>query len=206
MKTAVIQQGVGPFEPILDLVAERHARYCLTHGLDYFPMREKVLVGRYQPLERYTLMQRYLAMGYALVVWLDADCIIEGNESLSQALPPEADFGGVRNLAGDINCGALWVRNTPRGVALMDRLVRELPAAVASAGNPVCEQRCVNTILKWMSKPVLKLCEMDGRWNSYAFAPVPTQPVQIRAYHDLLASVKTKYDRMQRRLRALEAA
>jgi len=194
---ALIQQGFGLFEPMLDLVEKRHARICAEQGIDYLPIREQRLRGRYQPHEKFTWIVELLRV-YALVIWLDCDCAIVGKESLAVALRADADIGGVRNFSGAINTGALWVRNTERAVAFVNRLVRELPKAVESVGSPWAEQHCVNMRLNNTSRGKLIVDEMDPRWNHYGNAPAPTQPVQIRAFHDQRLSVNEKIRKMQR--------
>lgn len=196
---ALIQQAVGSYEPLLDLVERRHAGICAAQGVDYFPVRAQRLPGRYQPHEKYTWILELLLV-YALVVWLDSDCAIVGSELLEAALPAHADFGGVRNFSGEINTGALWVRNTDRGVVFVKRLVCELPKAVAAVGSPWAEQCCVNKRLESTAKSKLIVAEMDPRWNHYGNATAPAQPVQIRSFHDLQAGVKEKLRRMRRAL------
>jgi len=196
---ALIQQAVGPYEPLLDLVEQQHGRICAAQGIDYFPVRVQRLPGRYQPHEKFTWILELLLV-YALVIWLDSDCAIIGGDSLRTALPGGADLGGVRNFSGALNTGALWVRNSDRGVAFVKRLVCELPKAVACMGSPWAEQFCVNQRIEQTAKSKLVVAEIDSRWNHYGNVPAPCQPVQIRAFHDLQASVKDKLRKMRRLL------
>lgn len=194
---ALVQQAVGAYEPLLDLVEQRHAKICAAQGIGYFPVRVQRLPGRYQPHEKYTLILELLLI-YALVIWLDSDCAIVGKESLRAALPAVADLGGVRNFSGEINTGALWVRNTDRGVVFVKRLVLELPKAVAAVGSPWAEQFCVNKRLENTAKSKLSVAEMDPRWNHYGNTTAPAHPVQIHSFHDLRAGVSAKLRKMRR--------
>jgi len=76
MNNAVlIQQGFGKYECLLDLVEERHARYCKDHDFDYWSLREHEL-GIRNCWEKVILLRSALEK-YKYAVWLDADAFIE---------------------------------------------------------------------------------------------------------------------------------
>lgn len=182
----VLQQGCGPYEVLLDLVAPLNAEKCRAQGMEYRPIREQRLKGRYQPCEKYLWVEEALADDDAL--WIDGDAWICGDEPLNRL--DGADLAGVRNSFGEINTGVVWFRRGEEVVEFIRKVVKAMHGQ-----NPWSEQQRANQLLPYSG---LKVNVIDSRWNSYRnVMHRPTTPIQIRTFHDLQAGPVQKAKRMQ---------
>lgn len=187
----VLQQGTGLYEPMLDLVMPLHAKKCEAQSHEYQPIRMQYLSGRYKPCEKYHWILAALARDDAL--WIDGDVWLCGDEDLNQL--SDADVAGVRNGDGEINTGVIWFKRSEKVIAFLKSLLETMREAVALRSTEWAEQWHANQRLPHSG---LKVNVLDSRWNAYRnVMNRPTEPVQIRAFHDTQAGPEQKLKRMR---------
>lgn len=176
--TYLIQCASGKDVELLRLGYPIHADYCARHSLQYFASFERNEsrnpVWNFIPILRDLLTR--LEEG-ALVVKLDADALIVGDEDIRSALPDGYDFGMVERSyqSGSIlNAGVFFVRNS--------EAMRKFWSDVWSYDGEENENLRMVELLQ-DGRSGLKVARLDGRWNFCGAASPPTYPVQIRAWH-----------------------
>jgi hypothetical protein len=182
--SVLIQQASGLHAPMLELVASRHAGYCVRHGITYWPVLGAVQFSRTPHWNKIVLIRHALDMGFDTVAWLDADTlIVRDEEDFRTALHPDDGpiavarhpGGGDARLHEHWNTGVMFLRNTPE--------VREFFRAVWELGplgeKPTYEQARINDLLAQFPGLVQRL---DDRWNSTERVNEAPEPV-IKAWH-----------------------
>ena len=169
---------------MLDLTSGRHAAYCARHGITYWPVFGEVPSGRHPAWSKIALIRAALEMGFATVVWLDADTlIVRDDEDIRGALDPaggplalaQHPSPGLDGTTTHDNTGVMVMRNTSR--------VREFFTAVWQAGplgdHVWHEQARMLDLLP--AFPGLRQ-RLDDRWNATVGANEAAEPV-IKAWH-----------------------
>jgi len=193
----LVQHASGDHIRLLDIGRDRHAEYAKRHGLGY-----RATTGR-KGARLHAMWDKELAIldalheraDGAIVVWLDADCLIVGDEDLRTALPDGMDVGMVRNTWGHLNAGAIWLRNSVATRALISAVYARGPMPPYGLNE---DQPRLNSELRYAGL-LAKTAILDSRWNDYASsASRPTPPTQVRGWHNLGWSVATKAGLMGR--------
>lgn len=103
----IIQQASGDYIPLLQLTVSRHLSYCQMHEMDYWPIFGEArpatiehFANQMPHYDRVFLINQALEAGYEKVIWLDADCVILGNEDMRAGVP--------RYGIGALWCEAQW--------------------------------------------------------------------------------------------------
>jgi hypothetical protein len=116
--TVLIQQASGWHVRLLDLSESRHRAYADRHGITLWSVRGPVQAERHPYWDKVVLIRRALAMGFELVVWLDADTlIVHPQTDLRSALGDGPPIGMCRHVVRwgkrpwHYNAGVIFVRN-----------------------------------------------------------------------------------------------
>jgi len=181
MTTAcLIQCASGPDLELLRLSYPIHSDFCRRHGFQYRASFLKSEPSGRSPIWSYIPALRdeleRLQDG-ALVVKLDADALIIGDEDLRGALPDGADIGMVERqyMSNSVlNSGVIFVRNSEK--------VREIWRAIWDGYQGEEDNVAVNERLLDI-RSGLAIAKLDGRYNFCGAASPPTYPIQIRAWH-----------------------
>jgi len=168
---------------MLELSVARHAAYCAKHNITYWPVLGDVQFERAPHWNKITLVRHALALGFEIVVWLDADTLIvrddedirtalNGGGPLALAQHPSPGFNGSPT---HWNSGVMVMRNTPR--------TREFFDAVWEAGphgdHHWHEQARMLLLLPQFPDLLQRL---DDKWNSTICLTDVPNPV-VRAWH-----------------------
>lgn len=196
MRVIVVQAASGPHETLLRLSEPWHRAYCARHLYEY-----RCLYGVQQPArgptwDKVALLYDILLdckLG-TLVIWLDADVLIERpQEPLAAALLASADVGMVRSTVGELNAGVVLIRTSARTLAWIERVWQRGPVP----GARYHEQSRMNAELHGLA-----VAELDNRYNSYRWAAGPRlEPAILRAWH--AEPMPFRLAMIQRRLRYL---
>lgn len=190
----LLQQGCGPCRPLLAAVRPHHLAYCRRHGFRYVPITTRPWHAQYE-LERDKLLLLSWALSHlvaegGLLVCLDADAVIVGDEDLGDALPAGADFGMVLATGRFFNTGAWWIRHTPNAAAAIEALADMPPRPPGVTYGD--QQRLVDALPR-LADAGLQASALDSRWNWYDNAARrPTPPVQVRAWHSPVTPAPAK--------------
>ncbi len=180
-KAILIQQATGAHTQMLDLTGARHEAYAARHDLTFWSVRGDVQFERATHWNKIRLVQSALALGYELVVWLDADTlIVRPEEDLRDALPDGPPIGLCRHpqpwqgQSHHHNSGVIFVRNTPLARRFFDEVWTAGPV-----NHPWHEQVRVMEVMENIPDAVQPL---DDRWNS-SEGITPRADAVIRAWH-----------------------
>jgi ADP-heptose:LPS heptosyltransferase len=180
----LIQQAAGPHMQMLEATAGWHNDYAVRHGFEFWSVRGHVQTERPAHWDKIILLQRALAQGYELVVWLDADTLIVRPEvDLREALPADGPPIGMcrhpmhfREQPWHFNSGVMIVRNTPLARAFFQNVWQAGPNNTAWQ-----EQIAINELSQRTPGAVQRISD---RWNCTLDATDHPDPV-IRAWHGL---------------------
>lgn len=174
-----------------------HTRKAAAHGLEFETrIRTDALPNRHPMWHKLAWVIAALDR-HDLVIWLDSDAVWTGRENIADALPADADFGGVRNRAGSLNAGCMWVRRSARAF-----LSRCFFAGPLSRFFPGDDQARINFELRFAD---IRAVELDSRWNDYPYRrDMPTPPVQVVAFHGLCGNHRTSIQCAVRRAEQTE--
>jgi hypothetical protein len=118
MKKAILQYATGPHQAWMRIGAEPLRRYAARHGYDLV-LRHWVACDRPPSWAKLLLFRELFAVGYELVVWIDADAIIVDLErDIADELEDGKDFYLVQHHINgdDPNCG-IWMLRASEAVA-----------------------------------------------------------------------------------------
>lgn len=202
MNDIIVQQGVGPYRPLMDLGKPLHAAYVARLGMDYEPCA--FTIGRaWSDMEHFTLLLSFMSNSGRLIGSIDADALIVGNDDWRDTMR-NAEFGAVRNVWGEFNIGVFFIRDTRASIDLLLRCVDEFPSMVSRSGSPMCGQALFNEKLVYSS---VKRVDLNRRWNDYESARGSCEgPTQIKAFHSLRTLPEAKLAAMKRYLEVHYAA
>lgn len=180
-KPLIIQQAVGPYEPLMRFGEDLARRFAALSGSDYEACA--YTVGHFWTTEeKFRLPLKFMTGSGRPMLSLDADVLCVGDESWVEAFG-DADFAGVRNTGGEFNVGAFMIRDTPQMISLLNRALRRLPMTIRSTGTQYCDQMLLNHELKMAS---VKCVWLNRKWNDYARSAGKLEgKIQIKGFHDL---------------------
>lgn len=177
-KALLLQIGIGEgFGEMLDLSRERHEGYCRRHRFDLWAVRENVWPELPVMWQRYQWMQTAFAVGYEMVVYMDADALIVDEGADLRAALRRKPLGLVYGQApggepAHYNCGVIFARRHPWVQAQWAELLTQAPRSEYTPGprwweDGGSEQRRLNELLK---VPVYAetVERLDRRWHSLA--------------------------------------
>lgn len=174
----VAQAASGPHETLLRLCEAWHRSYCQRHGFDYRAFYGRVQYERPAMWDKVQILLTILrgcAPG-SLVIWMDADTIIEQpQESIAAALPDGADVGMARSLVGELNAGVIWIVASAETIRWLERVEQLGPVD----GGRYHEQTRLNREFAGLT-----VAEIEPRFNAYRWVAAQiVEPAVVRAWH-----------------------
>lgn len=173
--SVLVQWASLEYARMLRLTEELHAARCAVSGITYTR-------GYSRLTERGGFADKAKAISNALnaadegdnVVYLDADCILDGSAADLFGANP-GDLGMVKNILGTFNTGVIWMKNQP--------YLRTFWEWIADLNTQ--DKRVSNTLIL---DGVLRshISEVEARFNLYRWSQQQTgiTPV-VSAWHDL---------------------
>lgn len=180
MRVVLVQQASGVHADLLRLVEHWHRAYCERHGYEYrviYGTLQTSRSGHWCKVRALLEVLRTCEPG-TIVIWLDADTIIEQpGDALAAALPDGADVGMVPNRFGELNAGAIWIRASAAALAWLER--------VEKLGNTSQGSKLEQSRMKLeLASSGLNVAELPACWNAYKWTrDVVSEPAIIRAWH-----------------------
>jgi hypothetical protein len=183
----------------LALTAPLTLRYCRRHAIDYqLIMAKRDADPGHWEVPKY--IREFLQLGYANVIYLDADTVIVDPETdLREAIVPDT-IGAVWFELPDYaiyNAGAFYVSNTPRTRAFVEAWLAQLPGGGMHRFPYTWEQGGFAEA----GRQVDAIHRLDNRWNAEPGITTAEHPVVwgLHGYPDRIGPI-------QHYLKSLEAA
>ena len=176
----LIQSAAGEHTHLLELTRSHHEQYARRHRMDFVCRTGLQQQERPAQWDKILLIRQALEVGYAAIVWLDADTlIVDPARDLRAALPSNAWLGMVKHGTAPpwFNSGAIYVRNTPQSRAYFEEVWRTYPADHFWEDNMAMIQVLGFDPERWRGAVVI-----GDEWNSTRLMNECAHPV-VKAWH-----------------------
>jgi hypothetical protein len=180
VRVIVVQQASGLHADLLRLVEHWHRAYCERHGYEYrviYGQLQNRRSGHWCKVVALIEILRTCEAG-TIVIWLDADTIIEQpGDAIAGAMPEGVDVGMVPNRFGELNAGAIWIRASAAALTWLER--------VEKLGNTPHGSKLEQSRMKLeLASSGLNVAELPSCWNAYKWTrDRVVEPAIIRAWH-----------------------
>lgn len=202
-ESVLIQAASGACESLLELTCRRHGAWARLKHLDYWWAHGRVC-ERSPHWDKIALIKKALAVGYANVIWLDADTLVTDvsadptsalnqGKQLGMVFIDRIPYGGS---FGHYQTGAIYIRSGPE----VKQFIQDVwQWGVTHEDAPYWhEQAALNELLTGKEPWVQKISD---RWNSTWCMNPCAEPV-VMAWH---GTHPDKLERMKVALQSLEA-
>lgn len=192
MKDVLVQHGVGTHAELLAMSAPVHLAYCLRHDFYFIQDYDRHCPERkfeWEKLEVLRLVMQRAEPG-GLVVWLDSDTLIVGDEDFRAAIPEDADAAmtgtracGLTPLSEPVlywNAGVMVLRNNLAVKAWLAATRQSWHEGKEEGPPPHKDERAL-----WKHRKMVRIAELAPKWNVWrnnAHVVRPEEAV-VRAWH-----------------------
>ncbi len=185
MRSIILQYSTIEQINILDLSAPINKKYADRYGFEQIVDYKKRCFDRFVSWEKIAYLNEVLSSveDDSLVVWVDSDCLLIGNEDLHTILPQDKLIGMVQ-LRGGIgsqrittwcNAGVIAMKNT--------KIIREFFANVWNR-NTRTDEAAINAELEHLGKTI-PFISLNAKWNCFKNnAQFCQQPI-IQSFHGM---------------------
>jgi len=174
----LLQHNFGD-QSLLNLSEPIHLAYAKRHSAGFIVSTENLVPNLPLQWNKFQLMLMIAKneKDDELLIWLDHDCLIIGDEEFN--IPPLADFGAVWNLDLKFNTGVIVMRNSQRS--------REYFEQCLDLGEMPKEELHDQSRFNYeIHQSLIRVDVLNSRWNYYYNAwGRPQHPIQIMAWHDM---------------------
>ena len=193
------QHGIGEHAELITLVEGWHAAWCVRHKYVYVPSYARTAQAHGRPayFEKIQLLLKLctLAAENALIVYLDADCLIvrTGPESdfenaLLEGVPVGMNFMPPHRGSqfGHFNSGVIVIRNTEKARVWLQRAWYMWPLPKLEHPPGAYDELALNLAL-WAEykEHGMGFVRLPAKWNCWAINEKGVDAPIVRAWHGM---------------------
>lgn len=193
MRTIILQYSTPEQQAMLDTVMKINKPYANKFGIEYYVDGKRRCKERSIYWEKIAYLKEFLPTveDGSLIIWVDADSLIVGDEDIRAILPPNTNFGmvqmrgglGGKQLFNWYNAGLLAMRNTKDVRDFLDRVWDRADEN---------DEASINAELKHTGGFIgsLPLAKVDIKWNCWSNNIEFCKNPMIRSFHGILSKEK----------------